>query len=47
MSFDFMLPWFVSFMALLVVLMFLIRHLLRSKEVAGASVTVRDELKDQ
>jgi hypothetical protein len=34
-------------MVLLVVLMFLIRHLLRTNEMAGASVSVKDEIPDQ
>jgi hypothetical protein len=38
-----MLPWFVSFLVLLVVLMFLIRHLLRTREIAAASGTVDDQ----
>jgi hypothetical protein len=46
MDFSFMLPWLVSFLVLLVVLMFLIRHLLREKEMAGAGATVDDELRD-
>jgi len=43
MSLSFMLPWFVSFLVLLVVLMFLIRHLLRTKEIASAGGAVEDK----
>lgn len=45
MTFEFMLPWFVSFLVLLVVLMFLIRYLLKSKDLAGTKV-VKSEQKE-
>jgi hypothetical protein len=42
MSLNAMLPWFVSFLVMLVVLMFLIRYLLRARELPTTNTVAKD-----